>query len=108
MKKAKKIEKTEARAYHYDTIVSPVITEKSTMVSEFNKVMFNVRLESTKAEIKSAVEALFKVKVANVNTLRRLGKVKLFRGVKGKQNDTKKAIVTLAAGQSINLDGGVS
>ena len=107
MKKAKKIEKIEARAYHYDTIVSPVITEKSTAVSEFNKVMFNVRLESTKADIKSAVEALFNVKVANVNTLRRLGKVKLFRGVKGKQNDTKKAIVTLAAGQSINLEGGV-
>ena len=107
MKKAKKIEKIEARAYHYDTIVSPIITEKSTAVSEFNKVMFNVRLESTKADIKSAVEALFNVKVANVNTLRRLGKVKLFRGVKGKQNDTKKAIVTLVQGQSINLDGGV-
>ena len=107
MKKAKKAVKTEARSYHYDTIVSPVITEKSTAVSEFNKVMFNVRLESTKADIKSAVEALFNVKVANVNTLRRLGKTKLFRGVKGKQNDTKKAIVTLVAGQSINLEGGV-
>ena len=107
MKKAKKAVKTEARSYHYDTIVSPVITEKSTAVSEFNRVMFNVRLESTKADIKSAVEALFNVKVANVNTLRRLGKTKLFRGVKGKQNDTKKAIVTLVAGQSINLEGGV-
>ncbi len=107
MKKAKKLDKVEARAYHYDTIVSPVITEKSTAVSEFNKVMFNVRLESTKADIKSAVEALFNVKVADVNTLRRLGKTKLFRGVKGKQNDTKKAIVTLAEGQSINLEGGV-
>lgn len=108
MKKAKKIEKVEARAYHYDTIVSPVITEKSTAVSEFNKVMFNVRLESTKTDIKSAVEALFNVKVANVNTLRRLGKTKLFRGVKGKQNDTKKAIVTLAEGSTINLEGGAS
>lgn len=108
MRKTKKIEKVEARAYHYDTIVSPVITEKSTAVSEYNKVMFNVRLESTKADIKSAVEALFNVKVANVNTLRRLGKTKLFRGVKGKQNDTKKAIVTLAEGQSINLEGGVN
>lgn len=107
MKKAKKIEKVEARAYHYDVIQSPVITEKSTAVSEFNKVMFNVRLDSTKADIKSAVEALFNVKVANVNTLRRLGKTKLFRGVKGKQNDTKKAIITLAEGQSINLEGGV-
>ncbi len=108
MKKAKKIEKVEARAYHYDTIVSPVITEKSTAVSEFNKVMFNVRLESTKTDIKSAVEALFNVKVANVNTLRRLGKTKLFRGVKGKQNDTKKAIITLAEGSTINLEGGAS
>lgn len=108
MKKAKKTEKVEARAYHYDTIVSPVITEKSTMVSEYNKVMFNVRLDSTKTEIKSAVEALFNVKVKDVNTLRRLGKVKFFRGVKGKQNDTKKAIITLAEGQSINLDGGVN
>ena len=74
MKKTKKIEKVEARAYHYDTIVSPVITEKSTAVSEFNKVMFNVRLESTKADIKSAVEALFNVKVAKVRTLIRQNK----------------------------------
>ncbi len=108
MKKAKKIEKSEARAYHYDTIVSPVITEKSTAVSEFNKVIFNVRLDSTKADIKSAVESLFNVKVASVNTLRRLGKTKMFRGVKGKQSDTKKAIITLAEGQSINLEGGAN
>lgn len=107
MKKAKKIAKTEVRAFHYDTIVSPVVTEKSTAVSEFNKVMFNVRLDSTKSEIKSSVEALFGVKVKDVNTLRRLGKTKMFRGVKGKQSDTKKAIVTLAEGQSINLEGGV-
>lgn len=107
MKKAKKIEKAEIRAYHYDVIQSPVITEKSTAVSEYNKVMFNVRLDATKADIKSAVEALFNVKVAGVNTLRRLGKTKMFRGVKGKQNDSKKAIITLAEGQSINLEGGV-
>jgi large subunit ribosomal protein L23 len=107
MKKAKKLEKAEARAYHYDVIQSPVVTEKSTAASEYNKVMFNVRLESTKQDIKSAVEALFGVKVKDVNTLRRLGKTKLFRGVKGKQSDTKKAIITLAEGQSINLEGGV-
>ena len=106
-KKAAKAVKTEVRGYHYDVIVSPVITEKSTAASEHNKVIFNVRLESTKADIKSAVEALFNVKVANVNTLRRLGKQKSFRGVAGKQLDTKKAIITLAAGQSINLEGGV-
>jgi len=106
-KKATKAAKTEARGFHYDVIVSPVITEKSTAHSEQNKVVFNVRLESTKADIKSAVEALFNVKVANVNTLRRLGKTKLFRGIKGKQNDTKKAIITLAEGQSLNLEGGL-
>jgi large subunit ribosomal protein L23 len=108
MKKAtKKVAATQPRAYHYDVIVSPVITEKSTAASEFNKVVFNVRLDSTKEDIKSAVEALFSVKVKDVNTLRRLGKTKLFKGVKGKQNDTKKAIITLAEGQSINLEGGV-
>jgi large subunit ribosomal protein L23 len=108
MKKAKKIEVTAPRGFHYDVIVSPVVTEKSTALSEHNKVVFNVRLESTKADIKAAVEALFKVKVASVNTLRRLGKTKRFRNVLGKQNDTKKAIITLAEGQSINLEGGVN
>ena len=98
---------TEARAYHYDVIVSPVITEKSTAASEQNKVIFNVRLESTKADIKSAVEALFGVKVTNVNTLRRLGKEKRFRNTVGKQSDVKRAIITLAEGQSINMEGGV-
>ncbi len=69
--------------------------------------MFNVRLEATKADIKSAVEALFNVKVAKVNTLVRLGKTKLFRGTKGKHSDSKKAIITLAEGQSIDLSSGV-
>jgi large subunit ribosomal protein L23 len=108
MKKVKKITTAEVRGYHYDVILSPVVTEKSTAVSENNQVVFNVRLESTKADIKSAVEALFKVKVKSVNTLRRLGKTKRFRNVLGKQNDTKKAIITLVAGQSINLEGGVN
>jgi len=108
MKKAKKIEsKVVARAYHYDVILSPVITEKSTAVSEQNKVIFNVALDSTKADIKSAIEALFSVKVTSVNTLRRLGKTKRFRNTLGKQNDSKKAIITLAEGSSINLEGGV-
>ena len=108
MSKAKK--KTAAaapRAYHYDVIKSPVITEKSTMVSEQNKVVFNVCLNANKQDIKSAVEALFSVKVAKVNTLVRLGKTKLFRGTKGKHNDVKKAVVTLAAGQTIDLSNGV-
>ncbi|KAB2862692.1 MAG: 50S ribosomal protein L23, partial [Bauldia sp.] len=68
---------------HYDVIRSPVITEKSTAVSEHNKVMFNVARSATKADIKAAVEALFKVKVTGVNTLVRKGKVKRFRGIKG-------------------------
>jgi len=108
MKKAKKQAAAEIRGFHYDVILSPVVTEKSTAVSEHNQVIFNVRLESTKADIKAAVEALFKVKVKSVNTLRRLGKTKRFRNVLGKQNDTKKAIITLAHGQNINLEGGVN
>ena len=108
MKKAtKKTEAVTARAYHYDVIVSPVVTEKSTAASEFNKVIFNVHLDSTKEDIKSAVEALFNVKVAKVNTLRRLGKTRRFRNTLGKLSDTKKAIITLAEGQSINLETGV-
>jgi large subunit ribosomal protein L23 len=92
---------------HYDVIRSPVITEKSTAVSEHNKVMFNVARSATKSDIKAAVEALFKVKVTAVNTLVRKGKVKRFRGVKGRQNDIKRAIVTLAEGQSIDVTTGL-
>lgn len=92
---------------HYDVIVSPVITEKSTMASEQNQVMFNVAANATKPEIKGAVEALFNVKVKAVNTLVRKGKVKRFRGIKGKQSDMKKAIVTLADGDSIDVTTGL-
>lgn len=106
-KAAKKKENTVARAYHYDVIVSPVITEKSTAASEQNKFLFNVTLDASKEDIRSAVESLFKVKVTKVNTLVRLGKNKRFRNVMGKKSDMKKAIVTLAAGQSIDLSSGV-
>jgi len=92
---------------HYDIIVSPVITEKSTMVSENNQVVFKVAQTATKPEIKAAVEALFGVKVKAVNTLVRKGKVKRFKGLTGKQNDIKKAVVTLAAGQSIDFSVGI-
>jgi large subunit ribosomal protein L23 len=92
---------------HYDTIVSPVITEKSTMASEYNQVVFKVADNATKPEIKAAVEALFKVKVAAVNTLVRKGKSKRFRGVPGRQRDFKKAIVTLAEGYSIDVTTGL-
>jgi large subunit ribosomal protein L23 len=106
-RKKKEAASTAARGYHYDVIVSPIITEKSTRVSEQNKVMFNVRLEANKTDIKSAVEALFNVKVKSVNTLVRLGKKKRFRDTMGKLSDTKKAVITLVEGQSINLEGGV-
>jgi len=92
---------------HYDVIVSPVITEKSTLVSEDGQVVFNVARDATKPEIKAAIEALFSVKVTAVNTLIRKGKVKRFRGVKGRQSDVKKAIVTLAEGQTIDVATGV-
>jgi large subunit ribosomal protein L23 len=107
LKRSKKTAEVAARAYHYDVIVSPVVTEKSTAASEHNKVIFNVLLDAGKADIKSAVEALFNVKVTKVNTLRRLGKTKRFRNTVGKLSDTKKAIVTLAEGQSIDLSSGV-
>ena len=92
---------------HYDIIRSPVITEKSTLLSENNQVMFNVAKTATKPEIKKAVEALFEVKVSAVNTLNRKGKTKRFRGIFGRQSDVKKAIVTLEEGQSIDVTTGL-
>ncbi len=87
----------------YDVILSPVITEKSSMASEANQVVFKVRRDATKPEIKAAIEALFKVKVLAVNTIVRKGKVKRFRGIKGQQQDVKKAIVKLAEGDKIDV-----
>ncbi len=92
---------------HYDVIVSPAITEKSTMASEQNQVVFNVAKKATKPEIKAAIEALFSVKVTAVNTLVRKGKLKRFRGTIGRQGDVKKAVVTLADGQSIDVATGL-
>lgn len=92
----------------YDVIVSPVISEKSTMASENNQVVFNVRKDATKPDIKQAVEQLFKVKVDAVNTLVRKGKRKVFRGRRGQQSDVKKAVVTLADGYSIDVTTGLS
>lgn len=91
----------------YELLRSPVITEKSTLLSEFNQVSFRVPMDSSKPEIKAAVEQLFKVSVTRVNTLISKGKVKMFRGRPGKRNDTKKAIVTLAEGQSIDITTGI-
>jgi large subunit ribosomal protein L23 len=96
-----------ASVRHYDTILSPVITEKSTLLSEQNKVVFRVAADSTKDEIAAAVEALFNVKVTKVNTVVTKGKTKRFRGVVGRRSDVKKAIVTLQEGQSIDVTTGL-
>jgi len=92
---------------HFDVIVSPVITEKATMASEQNKVVFKVRKDATKPQIKAAVERLFDVKVESVNTLVRKGKTKVFRGNLGTQSDVKKAVVTLAEGHKIDVTTGL-
>lgn len=92
---------------HYDTILSPVITEKSTLLSEDNKVVFRVPLDATKKDITQAVEELFKVKVKAVNTLITKGKTKRFRGIAGRRNDVKKAVVTLEEGHSIDVTTGL-
>ena len=94
-------------ARHYDTILAPVITEKATLLSEQNKVVFRVATDATKDEIAAAVEALFKVNVIKVNTLNVKGKTKRFRGIMGRRSDVKKAIVTLAEGQSIDITTGL-
>ena len=91
----------------YDIVRAPVITEKSTMVSEHNQVVFKVPLDATKPEIKQAVEGLFEVKVAAVNTLRVKGKTKRFRGIPGRRPDSKKAVVTLAEGHQIDITSGL-
>lgn len=87
----------------YDVIIAPVITEKSSMASEANQVVFKVRRDATKPEIKAAIEQLFKVKVLAVNTILRKGKTKRFRGLPGKQQDSKRAIVRLAEGDKIDV-----
>ena len=92
---------------HYDVIVSPVITEKATMLSEHNKVVFKVAKTATKPQIKAAVEKLFDVKVVSVNTLVTEGKVKVFRGRLGQRSDVKKAVVTLEEGHSIDVTTGL-
>ncbi|MEW6092068.1 50S ribosomal protein L23 [Parvibaculum sp.] len=92
---------------YYDIIVSPVITEKATMASEANQVIFKVASNATKPQVKEAVEKLFDVKVKAVNTLNRKGKTKRFRGVAGRQSDFKKAIVTLEEGHTIDVTTGL-
>ncbi|MDO8411892.1 MAG: 50S ribosomal protein L23 [Phenylobacterium sp.] len=97
----------EPTARHYDTVLAPVITEKATLLSEQNKVVFRVAADASKDEIAAAVESLFKVNVTKVNTLNVKGKTKRFRGITGRRSDVKKAIVTLAEGQSIDITTGL-
>ncbi len=92
----------------YNIIQRPLVTEKATALSEHNKVIFRVRSDATKPQIKEAVEALFKVSVVGVNTIHVPGKAKVFRGKTGQRKDFKKAVVTLASGQSIDLASGVA
>lgn len=92
---------------HYDVVLAPVITEKSTMLSEHNAVVFKVANDATKPQIKAAVEALFKVSVTGVNTLNQKGKTKRWKGRPYTRSDVKKAIVTLAEGQSIDVTTGI-
>ena len=92
---------------HYDVILSPVITEKATLASDKNQVMFRVATTATKPQIKEAVEKLFDVKVKNVNTLVRKGKVKAFKGTIGTQSPVKRAIVTLEEGHTIDVTTGL-
>ena len=91
----------------YDIIRGPIITEKSTQLSEYNQFAFRVAKDATKPEIRAAIEILFGVKVTGVNTLVVKGKTKIFRGRRGKRSDVKKAIVTLAEGESLDYTAGI-
>jgi len=99
--------KQEVDTRHYDVIVAPHITEKATLLSEHNAVVFKVAESATKPEIKAAVEALFDVKVVSVNTLTVKGKTKRWKGKPYRRSDVKKAVVTLAEGQSIDVTSGI-
>jgi large subunit ribosomal protein L23 len=96
-----------AKAQHYDVIRKPIVTEKSTMASEHGAVVFEVAIDSSKLQIKEAVEALFGVKVKAVNTTITKGKVKRFRGQMGKRKDVKKAYVMLEDGNTIDVSTGL-
>lgn len=92
----------------YDIIKFPVVTEKTTKISENNQFVFKVAINTSKNEIKTAIEKVFKVKVKSINTIKVKGKQKMFKGTKGKRNDYKKAVVTLLKGETLDYSGGVS
>ena len=103
----KKIDLKMSQNKAYQIILNPLVTEKSTQQSEFNKMVFSVPVNATKLEVKSSIEKIFSVKVTAVNTILLKGKVKRFKGVLGRRSNTKKAIVTLATGNTIDLSAGV-
>tara|TARA_A100000164_G_scaffold81484_1_gene69108 strand:+ start:407 stop:730 length:324 start_codon:yes stop_codon:yes gene_type:complete len=105
VKSFKKIDQV-SKIFAYDLIKKPIVTEKSSLLSENNQVIFEVKVTATKLEIKKAIESLYSVKVKAVNTIRVKGKVKRFRGIVGKRAEIKKAIVSLADGQSIDINAG--
>lgn len=107
MTKARTNKVTVSKQRIYEVVRSPVITEKSTGLSEFNQVVFRVAPDATKPEIKAAIETLFGVKVKAVNTMNRKGKATKFRGRSGRRASYKKAVVSLAEGQSIDVTGGI-
>jgi len=103
----KKIDLKISQNKAYQIILNPLVTEKSTQQSEFNKLVFSVPVDANKLEVKSSIEKIFSVKVVSVNTILLKGKVKRFKGVLGRRSNTKKAIVTLAPGNTIDLSAGV-
>lgn len=103
----KKIDLKISQNKTYQIILNPLVTEKSTQQSEFNKMVFSVPVDANKLEVKSSIEKIFSVKVVSVNTILLKGKVKRFKGVLGRRSNTKKAIVTLAPGNTIDLSAGV-
>ncbi len=106
--KPKKPKPVLSRESMYQTIRSPVVTEKATLLAERSQVVFRVAIDATKPEIKAAVEGLFGVNVVSVNTLITKGKARMFRGRPGQRSDVKKAYVTLQPGQSIDLSSGLA
>jgi large subunit ribosomal protein L23 len=107
MAKAAKKQEPQVELGHYDVVLAPHITEKSTLVSEQNAVVFKVAKDATKPQIKAAVEALFGVSVTGVNTIVQKGKTKRWKGTPYQRSDMKKAIVTLAEGQTIDVTTGI-
>ena len=103
----KKIDLKISHNKAYQVILKPLVTEKATQLSEYNKMVFAVPVNASKLEVKSSIEKIFSVKVKTVNTIILKGKLKRFKGILGKRSNLKKAIVTLAPGNTIDLTAGV-